>query len=256
MITFTKLGAFGRLGNQLFQLASTIGIALSNQTDYLFPPWESSRYYQSPIPQTELDELLKLDLKLYNAEEHFHYQPVTLDQQYDWDIIGYLQTEKYFQHCADTIRNHLRLKDEFSIHLRSKYAEHLQSESCSIHVRRGDYVGSPDYHPVLPMHYYDAAMAHFPADTTFLIFSDDIEWCKQSFNGQSFVFIEESDPVLAMHLISLTRHNIIANSSFSWWGAWLNEHPGKQVIAPSVWFGERYAHLDTSDLIPEGWIKI
>lgn len=256
MITFTKLGAYGRLGNQLFQIAGTIGIALRNQTDYLFPQWESSHYYQTPIPQVDIDELLKLDLKLYNAEEHFHYQPVTLDQQSDWDIGGYLQTEKYFQHCAGIIRNHLRLKDELNDSLRSKYAELLQSECCSIHVRRGDYVGSPDYHPVLPMHYYDAAMAHFPAGTIFPIFSDDIEWCRQSFQGHRFVFIEESDPVLSMHLISLARHHIIANSSFSWWGAWLNEHPDKRVIAPSLWFGERYTHLDTSDLVPEGWIKI
>ncbi|MDT5063366.1 MAG: hypothetical protein QOH63_3825 [Acidobacteriota bacterium] len=256
MIAFTKLGAYGRLGNQLFQIASTIGIAIKNETGYLFPKWEASRYYKNPIAQVEIEELLKLDLKLYNAIEHFHYKSVSLDKQYDWDIVGYLQSEKYFQHCGNIVRKHFSLRDECAMYLQSKYRELLQSECCSISVRRGDYLGLKESHPVLTMDYYKRAITQFPEDTNFLVFSDGIAWCKQSFNEKRFFFIEESDPVLALHLISLCRNNIIANSSFSWWGAWLNEHKNKKIIAPSIWFGEGLRHLDTRDLIPEGWIRM
>ena len=104
MITFTKLGNLGRLGNQLFQIASTIGIAIRNDQSFVFPVWAYSEYYKNPIPQIERAHLLNLDLKLYDATTPFHYQSVSLEGRYDWDIIGYLQSEKYFKHCENTIR--------------------------------------------------------------------------------------------------------------------------------------------------------
>jgi hypothetical protein len=256
MITFTKPGDFGRLGNQLFQIASTIGIAIRNDQSFVFPVWAYSEYYKNPIPQIEREHLLNLDLKLYDATMPFHYQPVSLEGRYDWDIRGYLQSEKYFKHCENTIREYFTLKDKHISYLKSKYKHLLEANCCSISVRRGDYLQFQHYHPVLSMNYFNRSMARFPIDTIYLVFSDDIDWCKSQFVSDQFFFIEEPSVVLSLHLMSFCRNNIIPNSTFGWWGAWLNEHSDKKVIAPSRWFGDGYADLDTKDLIPEQWLKI
>ena len=106
------------------------------------------------------------------------------------------------------------------------------------------------------MNYFNMGMVQFPSDTIYLVFSDAIDWCKRQFVGDKFFFIEEPNEVLSLHLISFYRNNIIANSTFGWWGAWLNENSDKTVIAPSRWFGDGYADLDTKDIIPEQRLKI
>jgi len=256
MITFTKLGNLGRLGNQLFQIAGTIGIAIRNHQSFVFPVWAYSEYYKNPIPQIERAHLLGLDLKLYDATTPFHYRPVSLEGRYDWDLIGYLQSEKYFRHCENIIREYFTLKDRHVAYLRSKYGHLLEANCCSISVRRGDYLLVQHNYPVLSMNYYNRAMALMPSDTVYLVFSDAIGWCKRQFVGDRFFLIEEPSEVLSLHLISFCRNNIIANSTFGWWGAWLNENSDKKVIAPSKWFGDGYADLDTKDIIPEQWLKI
>ena len=256
MITFTKLGNLGRLGNQMFQIAGTIGIAIRNDQGFVFPVWGYSEYYKNPIPQIEGAHLLNLDLKLYDATTPFHYRPVSLEGRYDWDIIGYLQSEKYFKHCENIIREYFTLKDCHVAYLKSKYEHLLEADCCSISVRRGDYLLAQHHYPVLSMNYFNRAMAHFPSDTVYLIFSDDIGWCKRQFVGGKFHFIEEPSEVLSLHLISFCRNNIISNSTFGWWGAWLNENSDKTVIAPSRWFGDGFADLDAKDIIPEEWLKI
>jgi hypothetical protein len=256
MITFTQLGNIGRLGNHLFQIASTIGIAISNDQSFVFPEWTYAEYYRNPIPQIEREYLLSLDLKLCDATKPFHYQPVSLEARYDWDLNGYFQSEKYFKHCEHTIRDYFTLKDSHLAYLKSKYKRLLEANCCSISVRRGDYLQFQHYHPVLPVDYFHRATALFPADTIYLVFSDDIDWCKRQFVGDKFFFIEEPRVLLSLHLMSFCRNHIIPNSTFGWWGAWLNGNSDKKVIAPSRWFGEGYADLDTKDLIPEGWLKI
>ena len=103
------------------------------------------------------------------------------------------------------------------------------------------------------MEYYSQAMKHFP-DTNFIVFSDDIQWCKENFKGEEFTFIEEDD-YIELYLMSMCRHNIIANSSFSWWGSYLNQNEDKIVIAPSKWFGTD-GRLKTENIYGEGWIVI
>ena len=104
------------------------------------------------------------------------------------------------------------------------------------------------------LEYYKQALSKLPDINKVLIFSDDIEWCKQNFIGDRFIFIQEED-YISLYLMSLCDYNIIANSSFSWWGAWLNQNPNKVVIAPKLWFGLKSNH-NINDLIPSSWIKI
>ena len=98
-------------------------------------------------------------------------------------------------------------------------------------------------------------MNNFPPKTKFLIFSDDITWCKKNFIGDSFIFIENEVDFIDMYLMSMCINNIIANSTFSWWGAWLNKNKNKKIISPINWFGPAKP-LNIRDVIPHNWVKI
>jgi hypothetical protein len=106
------------------------------------------------------------------------------------------------------------------------------------------------------MKYYQEAMKHFDDDTLFVVFSDDIDWCKSVFKGDNFIFITNEQDYVDLYLMSLCKNNIIANSSFSWWGSWLNKNEGKKVIAPSKWFGRAYSDWDTNDIYTKNMIKL
>ena len=151
----------------------------------------------------------------------------------------------------------------------------MGEEVIFLHVRRGDpgladkrgfkwaYVNLAHQHPVQPLEYYEKALAEFDESLPVVVFSDSIEWCKEQefFQNDRFMFSEPEDthsdgalvPYLDMCLMSLCDHAIIANSSMSWWGAWLIQNPNKKVIAPSMWFGSDYADKDTKDLYCENW---
>jgi hypothetical protein len=124
-------------------------------------------------------------------------------------------------------------------------------EYISIHVRRGDYLHQQYHHPICSAEYYSQAIDLINENIPIVIFSDDINWCKE--NIKADFYIENNKNYEDLYLMTKAKHNIIANSSFSWWGAWLNKNPDKIVVAPGIWFGEGYLHLDLSDLIPEEW---
>lgn len=137
------------------------------------------------------------------------------------------------------------------------------SNSCSLHIRRGDYVVSEktnNYHGTCTIEYYKEAMRIIKEkinDTFFFVFSDDINWCKANFKGDNIDFIDFMRPdYFDMYLMSLCKNNIIANSSFSYWGAYLNQNDNKVVIAPSIWFKNEEANKKSAGLIPENWIRI
>jgi len=128
----------------------------------------------------------------------------------------------------------------------------------AVHLRRGDYLNLPDHHPVMDLNYFMKAMKKFPKDSIFLVFSDDTDWCNANFPGigEKFFIIEGQTDVEDFAMMTMCDHNCIANSSFSWWGAWLNDNPDKVVVAPNKWFGTAYANWNTDDLYCEDWIKI
>ena len=168
-------------------------------------------------------------------------------------LSGYFQTEKYFKHRRDEIIELFRPTEEQLTYIWGKYGN--LKNTCSIHVRRGDYVKQPGNHPVCSPQYYQEAIQRMSSDTNFLIFSDDTPFCKQIFIGDSFIFIENELDYIDMYIMSMCTNNIIANSTFSWWGAWLNNNKNKVVISPSVWFGVDKP-LNTNDIIPQEWVKI
>jgi hypothetical protein len=176
---------------------------------------------------------------------------------------GFFQSEKYFKGIEPMIRKEFTLKDPLS-QTAQTYADQIQQNhnSVSIHIRRGDYVlnsSANKHHGVCDLEYYERAISKIKElidSPAFFIFSDDIEWVRENLKVDNAIYV--SNPSLSeceeMMLMSYCKHNIIANSTFSWWGAWLNQNPNKIVIAPQKWL-----NTDTSnqpDIIPPTWIKI
>jgi hypothetical protein len=172
--------------------------------------------------------------------------------------MGYFQTEKYFEHCSDLILGFFQFDKDIKKQAENNFPSFpVKLEYVSIHLRRGDYAGLQQFHPVMDADYYFDAMTQFmDGDYCFLIFSDDIQYAKELFGEQeNIVYIEGNDPAVDMCMMTMCDHNVIANSSFSWWGAWLNDNTNKKVIAPKRWFGPAYKGVhDTKDLYPQSWI--
>ena len=237
-ITFSQLGKQGRLGNQIWQLSATIAAALRNNYDYLFPHWDYEDDFNlhncfSP----------RLEVKKIYQEPYFHFSPIPNED--NLDLVGYFQSFKYWEDFKEEIIELLT-----PIH-------HFERESnlCSLHVRHGDYLKLQDYHPLSSIEYYEKAM-ELSGSSKFLIFSDDDKWCKENFKGNRFDFAEgQSPPVDLAMMAKKCENNIIANSSFSFWGAILNSYEEKRVFYPHNWFGEKLKHI-TTDICPSEWVKI
>lgn len=251
-----NLGRYGQMCNQMFEIGATIGTAIKYKTDYTFNAWRYNKYYETPIPTGRNKAFLN-----YN-EPCFHYKEIKFtDSNKNWDLKGYYQTEKYFEHCKPLIRKHFTLKKEYVDYIKEKYPV-LEGDTCSIHIRRGDFLKFQDYHNTQPLEYYNQAIQKIYDDKSnvnFIVCSDDIEWCKENLSrlNINLTFIEGEENVIDLHILSMCDNNIMSASSFSWWGSWLNDNPNKKVVAPINWFGPLYVNKhNTCDLIPKNWILI
>lgn len=241
MITFLELGNHGRMGNALFEMATTIGYSKKYNVPFVFPKWE----HQSFVKINSDYFVNKSDIKVSNYFNEPGYIYTEIPFQENCSLSGYFQSWKYFDHCE------FYIKEIFTPTLLEEYKDY-----CCIHVRRGDYLRYPNHHPLQTMQYYQNAMSKIPVNK-FLVFSDDINWCKQNFTGKEFTINETFSIYSDFQKMCSCSHFIIANSSFSWWPAWLNKNDKKVVVAPSNWFGSqiKYTH-PTTDLIPSEWIII
>ncbi len=212
-----------------------------------------------------IEEKKPIYKRKYIREPHFHFCPLALKARSKKDIYlyGNWQSEKYFIGIEDIIRKEFTLKNGFSKEAQNMLNKIQNNNSVSIHIRRGDYVSNKNtnaFHGTCFLDYYYEAIKKIQEkikNPYFFIFSDDVLWAKENLkinkpltlvSGSNIKDIEE------MLLMSKCKHNIIANSSFSWWGAWLNNNPDKVVIAPWPWFNN--LSINTDDLYPKNWIKI
>jgi hypothetical protein len=201
--------------------------------------------------------------KCMAIESHLHRSSNPLDELPSRCYMeGYWQSEKYFKSVAELIRSEFTFATALNA-INEKYAAQIAvSNSISLHVRRGDYASNPRtlaIHGLLPLDYYHRAVDFISQrvpDPTFFIFSDDMNWVRENLripHPCHFVTCNSAgDSYNDMRLMSMCRHHVIANSSFSWWGAWLNPSEDKIVIAPKRWFTER----DSSELIPNDWVRL
>ncbi len=277
---------FGGAGNQMFQyaagraLADRLGTDLVLDTRYmrlwgdergLFLPHYAHARHVEPValPPSKFDGWLRYGLwRRFGRAPRFHrerepgFNPAFLDLPDNTYLHGYWQSERYFAPIADRIRADLRLTtplDDANRAMAQRIAE--APVSVSVHVRRGDYLGSGGF-VACPPAYYHAAIAHLRAALagriTAFVFSNDPDWARAHLDlGVETVVVDINDEASGhfdMHLQSLCDHNIIANSTFSWWGAWLNDNAEKRVIAPRQWFAhDRPAN---PDICPPGWIRL
>jgi hypothetical protein len=238
--TFIELGHHGRFGNSLFQIAATIGYAKRYNDEFCFPKWE----YQSltNIPSEYFIDKNSIRISTYYKESGFHYTGIPF--QSNCSLSGYFQSWRYFDDCKDYIREVL-----------SPTPAEDMKDYCCVHVRRGDYLNYPKHHPTQTMQYYMSAAEKIPTKK-FMVFSDDVEWCKNNFKGNKFTINEASSTASDFRKMVSCSNFIIANSSFSWWAAWLSKNESKIVVAPNNWFGPAYSTWSTKDLTPPEWIRL
>lgn len=197
----------------------------------------------------------------YVKESHFHFDSSVLSLQEGVYLDGYWQSEKYFAAIADLIREDLTPIALLSTHVETLKPSIRECTSVSMHIRRGDYTTASKANRYLKpcaADYYQKAvdcLSKRIVNPAFFIFSDDIEWAKDHIHLDfPTQYIEGNSAPEDLWLMASCQHQIIANSTFSWWGAWLNRHPDKIIIAPQKWFStERF---DTHDLLPESWIRL
>jgi hypothetical protein len=278
-IGYNRLGSNGRLGNQMFQYAGLRGIAIHKGYDWVIPP-----FYGYGDSNYGLFDCFKMSSVKEENFGHvqgksiqsgcFHFSQEFFDNCPDnINLHDYFTTEKYFKNIEDLIRNDFEFNDKILNPCKEIFVD--LKNPIFLHVRRSDYIGSQAHHPLCSLQYYENALKHFDESSPVLVFSDDIEWCRgqELFSSDRFMLSEyqekypqKSDtndgkqnaliPYFDLCMMTLCTGGIIANSTLSWWGAWLIENPTQPIIAPDHWFGPGYNHYIMEDLLPKNWIKV
>ena len=273
----------GGLGNQMFQFA--IGFAIAKKNDVrlsldlnyinrrqLFNGFELEKVFNIYSKVSFLNKALsfqsinfkeilnKIDVTFYNFKEpHFHYTSKILNIPKHSFLDGYWQSELYFKHYSKEIKKIFNFSDKLDEQNELISNDINQSNSISIHIRRGDFLlKRNDNHYINLKEYYLKAInesSKFFKNPKYFIFTDDPSWVTDNFVLDHSYFIvavnQGAKSFYDMHLMSLCKSNIIANSSFSWWGAWLNNNKDKIIYAPKDWFKDK--SISTDDLIPNSW---
>jgi hypothetical protein len=253
----------GGLGNLMFQIAGFEYIAHSSgltrgywNTDLAFrglnaetdanPNMKHANDYLTMFKNFHWPKCNKPETEVYVP---FHYTPINAKDNVEY--IGYFQSEQYFPN-REFILNLFQPSDNVNKQI-LKYNKILEGNTCSIHIRRGDYLKEKNsIHAVRGLDYYQKGINVIGEVDRYLIFSDDIHWCKQNFIGDKFVFIENEKDYIEIFLQSRCNHNIISSSSFSWWGAYLNNKNNRKIVGPKDWF----ANLMKNNIMPKEWITI
>ena len=263
MISFLRLGTYGRLANQMFQYATLKAVGIRRDYEVRIPrPPELDLLAVFDIPEPELTPDDAQALVHTYTEPQFAFSDAVFDVPDDCNLHGYFQSQRYFMHCETQIREAFSFRSPVAAKAdaaqRRLFKGWREATPVSLHVRRGDYLSKPDYHPVCDIEYYDRGLDYLEerfGRLRVVVFSDDIRWCRKAFRGRGYRFSSGNDLGTDMCLMSRCEHHVIANSSYSWWAAWLNPSAEKVVIAPRTWFGPK-GPQDTQDLLPPEWLTM
>lgn len=260
----------GGIGNQLFQYATARALAIeTGRTLLIDRGWydrksrpRSYRLGEFQIAQNTVSysktQLQLIKLKSPLARIGIQSNPVMIGEPKNLSyrafnnclppavlLEGYWQSYKYFNDHKQTIVQDLQLADSVDQSSLTKPSDN----TVAVHIRRGDYITTSAAH-VVTEKYVKNAMTEFGNNYDFLFFSDDLAWCNDTFRGDNIDFSQQPSDLMDLMQMSLCTHNIIANSSFSWWSAWLNQNPNKRVIAPAPWTAGGKTH---ADILPSDW---
>jgi hypothetical protein len=258
----------GGLGNVMFKLAASISMAIDNGVEYIFsneflrpvdrittkgaPDYR--RFYDNILRNIKFIDKLPGHYSVY-TERQFNYKEIPYNKGTNLLLDGYFQSEKYFennkQYIKDLFGPNQEITDKILTNLPDVY------NYVSIHIRRGDYLELPNHHPQQSIEYYRKAAEIMGLEKTYLIFSDDLVGIKDMFDFlPNKIFYTSGEDWLDMYTMSFCKDNIICNSTFSWWAAYLNPHDDKRVITTNNWFGQVYSNWDISTLFPKDWIRL
>lgn len=226
---------------------------------------ENTNFYSNSIVYRVLRKLNLRNSKIIK-EKSLLFDENLLDIQDGCYIDGYFQCEKYFLYIRDVLLSQFTIKEKLS-----DYTQELSkmisdsTNSISLHIRRGDYVSNShtkSIHGTCDLIYYANAIQYIKnklQNVSIFLFSDDIEWSKENLRIENIIYIDSKEkriPHEDIYLMSLCKHNIIANSSFSWWGAWLNQNKDKIVIAPKRWFADEKLEKYSIDIVCDDWVRL
>ena len=263
MLTFNNLGNLGRLANQMFQYASLKGIARNRGFEFMIPPASAFGTRDLLVRQdgTNIYDIFDLSDNNYGLQVN----QVCMERMHEFDeelfnscpdnidLYGYYQSPKYFEHIKDEIKSDFTFSKEVEAICTEMFETvHSDQKVISVHLRRTDYTVNNN-HPLQPMSYYEDALKLFDKNVQILVFSDDPHWCQEQelFADDSIMISEGNDADIDLCLMTKCDYHIIANSSFSWWGAWLGD--SEKVVAPSNWFADSCASKSVKDMEFSDW---
>lgn len=251
----------GQLGNQMFVIAATVSLALDHDAEPVFPGFILDSSNNIPLNYQKvfyhLNVVRSSRVRATYREPSADYS--SIPYQKNMRICGYFQSENYFRHHKKEIVELLLPRPEIVSYLQTKYGHLLESSTTvSIHMRSyADEDPTGKVYRAYGREYFKKAMALFPEDALFFVFSNRMERCKKELEGldRRMIFVEGEPHYCDLYLMSMCEHNIICNSSFSWWAAYLNQNPDKIVVAPHQWYMPGCG-IGEKDLVPKEWIRL
>jgi hypothetical protein len=250
----------GRIGNQMFQIAHAYSQALTHNRQFVAPLNDTSVHeYRTNIFRDinfALDKTDNLE-NVVRIETPFSYSPTLPVNDKPTIFHGFCQSEKFFKENIAAIKKLFSPTPEFVQRCIANYPELASNNITAINVRRGDYLTQPDNHPVVTKEFIHKALEHIPNKEHVYVVSDDVPWCRENINLPNITFVGYTTWE-ALWLLTLCKHFVISNSTFSWWGAYLGEKPDSIIVAPENWFGpgvHSRGHYET-DIYQQNWIKV
>ena len=257
----------GGIGNMMFQTSFVLAYSMVKNCHYEILDYDLNLQFNkhaknrmnSDSYKNNIFSRLDFSSKInFNSVSHpeipFHYVGVPFEHDKRNAYCGYFQSEKYFYDFKDQIKSYFfPSKNLIS---QAKNINFDFNNSIALHVRRGDFVHLSANHPPIDINYINSATEYFGKNKNYLIVSDDIHWCKENINLPNAFFSENRPDYLDFYSMMLCENNIISNSTFSWWSAWLNKNEHKKIICPKIWFGKNYNHLTEKDLVLKDWVRI
>ena len=266
---FTSLDSLstnGGLGNMMFQIATTYVLALDNNDEAYFQFLNDYYKKYGNDYETNIFRKLKKDIIEIKTEHKYEWNYTVLTYENGLQIYGYFQSYKYFDHKRKEILDLFDPTDKIIEYINKKYQMDELDNTVSVHIRRGDYVNIK-LHIKYGLEYIEKALDVIKKKLNtekiiIFIFSDDIEWCKKNIllkSIEKIIYVENEKTYIDLYLMSMCRHNIIGNSTFSWWGAYLNKNNDKLVVSPKHWFNKSLStgkQLKEEQLFVPGWIQL
>jgi len=251
----------GGLGNQMFQISKAVSEGLTNNIKVEFQKSafipmhgnQPTKYLTNIFRNVNFVNTLPNTFRV--SEPNWSYNKLNITYDKPIEFYGYFQSSKNFNGHGDYLKNMFSPTTEFIDKVNFLYPNITDNKTVSIHVRRGDYLGISDVLPVIDKSYIDECLKEIGDYDKIYIFSNDKEWCEQNLNYEKSEIVYGLEDYEELWMISLCKINVMSNSSFSWWGSYLNSNENKKSFCPSKWFGPK-GEKNYEDIYENEWVRV